>query len=131
MLEKNFQGIRAVEKPELSPAYDFVSTIPYIPDDRLALNLSGEKKMNAITIEHFKRLTRKAGLPEYMVIDAVRETIESAFEKWITNKLNYALPGEIVKRIERHLGQLGLWDLWVSEDDKGMRKSLNPLWTDE
>ena len=39
--------------PELSPAYDFVSTIPYIPDNQLALNLAGEKNMNAIGLEHF------------------------------------------------------------------------------
>ncbi len=25
--------------PELSPVYDFVSTVPYLPGDRLALNL--------------------------------------------------------------------------------------------
>jgi serine/threonine-protein kinase HipA len=92
--------------PELSPAYDFVSTIAYIPSDRLALNLSGEKNMRAITLEHFKKLVRKAGLPEYLVLSAAKETMERALGKWSENKTNYALPGEILERIEKHLAGL-------------------------
>ena len=92
--------------PELSPAYDFVSTIAYVPSDRLALNLSGEKNMSAITLEHFKKLVRKAGLPEYLVLSAAKETMERALDKWSENKTNYALPGEILERIEKHLAGL-------------------------
>ncbi len=94
--------------PELSPAYDFVSTIPYLPDDRLALNLSGEKRLSAITLGHFKKLTQKAGLPEFLVLSTVRETVEATLEKWLENKLNYGLPDEILQRIERHLRTLGI-----------------------
>ncbi|MDJ0807626.1 MAG: HipA domain-containing protein [Gammaproteobacteria bacterium] len=89
--------------PELSPAYDLVSTIPYLPDDRLALNLSGEKKFKEIKIEHFKRLGRKAGLPDFLVVSTMRETIEATSDKWQSNKRSYELPDEITKRIERHM----------------------------
>ena len=99
--------------PELSPAYDFVSTIAYIPSDRLALNLSGEKNIRAITLEHFEKLVRKAGLPEYLVLSAVKETMERALDKWSENKTNYALPGEILERIEKHLAGLRIND-WHS-----------------
>lgn len=94
--------------PELAPAYDFVSTVPYIPNDRLALNLSGEKKMNAITLEHFRTLATKAGLPEYLVLSTVKETIGRAIEAWQKNKVNYVLPGEIRERLEKHMGNLAL-----------------------
>ncbi len=94
--------------PELAPAYDFVSTVPYLPEDRLALNLSGEKRFGAIMLEHFKRLADKAGLPKFLVLSTVRETIEMTLQKWRENRLNYPLPGEIVERIERHLGSLGI-----------------------
>ncbi|MGD8590752.1 MAG: HipA domain-containing protein [Chromatiales bacterium] len=92
--------------PQLSPAYDYVSTIPYIPNDRLALNLSGEKNMSAITLEHFKKLVKKAGLPEHLVLSAVKETVEQTMEKWVEHKMNYALPGKILERIEKHMAVL-------------------------
>jgi serine/threonine-protein kinase HipA len=94
--------------PELAPAYDLVSTVPYLPDDRLALNLSGETKFRAITLAHFKRLIQKAGLPEFLVLSTVRETIEATYDKWNSNRMNYGLPGEILERIERHFGRLGI-----------------------
>lgn len=94
--------------PQLSPAYDFISTIPYIPNDHLALSLSGEKNIRAITLEHFRKLVKKAGLPEHLVISAVKETVERTLDKWSENKMNYALPGEILKRIEKHLAGLAI-----------------------
>lgn len=33
----------------LAPAYDFVATIPYLPNDRLALTFGGSKEMSSIT----------------------------------------------------------------------------------
>ena len=92
--------------PKLSPAYNFVSTIADIPIDRLALNLSGEKSMSPITLEHFKKLVRKAELPEYLVLSAVKETKERALDQWSENKTNYALPGNILERIENQLAGL-------------------------
>lgn len=89
--------------PTLSPAYDFVSTVPYLPGDRLALNLCGEKDMGMIGLEHFRKLTRKAEVPEYLVIDTVRETVASTFEKWKEQKMSYNLPSALRKRIDRHL----------------------------
>lgn len=89
--------------PELSPAYDFVSTIPYLPGDRLALNLAGEKDMGMIGLKHFQKLTRKAEVPEYLVIDTVRETVASTFEKWKEQKMSYNLPSALRKRIDWHL----------------------------
>jgi serine/threonine-protein kinase HipA len=94
--------------PELAPAYDFVSTVPYIPGDKLALNLSGEKNMNAMTLEHFRTLAKKAGLPEYLMLSTVKETKDRAMEAWQKNKVNYALPDEIQQRLEKHMGNLVL-----------------------
>ncbi len=89
--------------PELSPAYDFVSTIPYLPGDRLALNLAGEKDMGMIDLKHFQKLTRKAEVPEHLVIDTVREVVANTFEKWQEQKKSYDLPSALRKRIDRHL----------------------------
>ena len=37
--------------PLLSPAYDFVSTVPYIPGDSLALSFGGAKSLDGIGID--------------------------------------------------------------------------------
>ncbi len=93
---------------EISPAYDFVSTIPYLPDDRLALNLAGEKNMTTLNINHFKRLARKAEVPRYLVTHTAQETATATREKWSENKDSYGLPGKIRKRIELHLNKVRL-----------------------
>jgi len=89
--------------PQLAPAYDFVSTIPYIPDDKLALNFSGSKDMGAINLSHFKKLAEKAQVPEFLLIKIVRETVEEAQQYWSKNKLDYPLSSDLLNRIDRHL----------------------------
>jgi len=39
-------------------------------------------------------------------LSAVKETLECALDKWSENKTNYALPGNILERIEKHLAGL-------------------------
>lgn len=94
--------------PELSPAYDLVSTVPYLPKDRLALTLAGTRAMNDITFEHFKKLAQKAGVPERLVSNAARETAAAVFAAWQENKAHYPLDPDIRRRIDRHLEGLAL-----------------------
>ncbi len=94
--------------PELSPAYDFVATVPYIPNDKLALSLSGTKDMAAVNQEHFRKLAKKAQVPEFLVMSTVKQTVDSTLEAWQTNKSNYPLSSDILKRIEKHIKRLNI-----------------------
>jgi len=94
--------------PQLAPAYDFVSTIPYIPNDRLALNLADTKDMSAITLKHFSRLVKKAQVPEYLVLSAVKEAAEETIQAWHKHKADYPLPDEIRGRLDQHIKDLML-----------------------
>lgn len=94
--------------PTLSPAYDFVSTVPYIPNDTLALTISNTKKFEEITINHFQQLAKKAELPVYLVQQTVKEMINTVMSAWETNRLHYELPKEIIDRINKHIGRLSL-----------------------
>ena len=94
--------------PKLAPAYDFVSTIPYIPNDRLALNLSGTKDMAAINITHFEKLAAKAHVPEFLTKKTVNETIEAVHEIWNQRQHEYPLPQELLGRINQHIKRLKL-----------------------
>ena len=58
--------------PQLAPAYDLVSTIHYVPNDSLALNLGGEKRFESLNEEHFDRLARRMEAPSKFVLGIVR-----------------------------------------------------------
>lgn len=92
--------------PSLSPAYDFVSTVPYIPDDKFALSLSNTKDMSSISLAHFKKLANKAQVPEFLVLSTVKQTVEIILQAWGKNKSAYPISEEIVKRIDRHIENL-------------------------
>lgn len=94
--------------PKLSPAYDMVSTIPYIPKDGLALNLGDSKEMKSITLEHFKKMAYKANLPEQLVLQTVRHTIDATQTAWEANYRNYNLPTEILERIQPYMRDVAL-----------------------
>ncbi len=94
--------------PQLAPAYDFVSTVPYIPGDKLGLSLSGTKEMSAITLSHFEQLVNKARIPEYLVLSRVRETVETTIQAWHKHKTSYPLVNEIRDRLDRHIRTLAL-----------------------
>ncbi|HEY7890022.1 MAG TPA: HipA domain-containing protein [Steroidobacteraceae bacterium] len=92
----------------LAPAYDFVSTIVYLPEDRLALTFVDSKEYPAITLAQFERFAVKARLPSKLTLDTVTETVSRFQSAW----RNFA-PGSIDsgarEAIERHLQALPLW----------------------
>lgn len=94
--------------PKLSPAYDMVSTIPYIPKDGLALNLGDSKAMQSITLEHFKKLAKKAALPDHLILQTVRDTVQATLTAWESNYKQYELPAEILERIQQHMREIAL-----------------------
>jgi serine/threonine-protein kinase HipA len=94
--------------PELSPAYDMVSTVPYIPNDRLALTFVETKDMKLCTLRLFEKLAEKAGLPKKLVVDTARDTAEKTREAWKKNQAHYALPSDIEKAIDGHMRRMVL-----------------------
>jgi serine/threonine-protein kinase HipA len=89
--------------PVLSPAYDFVSTLPYIPGDQLALSFGGSKSLNEITKDQVRRFTDTAGLPMRPVWDIVRETVERTVAAWKTLPQKELLPAEIRSGVDRQI----------------------------
>jgi serine/threonine-protein kinase HipA len=56
----------------LAPAYDLLCTRAYIPDDRLALNLGGERRFASIGAAHFASLARRTGVTVHGPLGDVR-----------------------------------------------------------
>jgi serine/threonine-protein kinase HipA len=106
-------------KPAIAPVCDFVSTIPYLPNDGMALTIAGEKAFDLMTPDHWRRFARKAHLPEGAVVDAVGEVAERVWEAWKTLPEKDAMPEPLVVRIDAHMEKqmavLEKKDLTVSE----------------
>lgn len=89
--------------PALSPAYDFVSTIPYITGDTLALTLGGSRNLHGITRDQIRRFADTAGLPASPVWETVRQTTERTVEAWDTLDERSLLSPEIRAHVGDHL----------------------------
>lgn len=87
----------------LAPAYDFVSTIPYIPDHSAALNFSRTKRFDGFSEDELSHLAGKARLPEKLVLDTARETVQRFHEQWEKEKTNLPLDAKVIDAIEGQL----------------------------
>lgn len=88
--------------PALAPAYDFVSTLPYLPEDYLALTFVDSKAFSELTMEKFKRFASKARLSETLALSIVEDTVLRFKQVWNTVESYHLHPG-IVNSIEQHL----------------------------
>ena len=70
--------------PILAPAYDFVSTVPFIPNDKMALTFGGSRSLTTITMDQIRRFANLARLPANPVAKIIRETMERTAEAWKT-----------------------------------------------
>lgn len=95
----------------LSPAYDLLSTIPYIAgEDTAALNYSRTKKMTELTADELRHLAAKSRLPEKLVLDAARETVQSFRELWPKEKPNLPLARPVIEAVEAHAPKVPLYE---------------------
>ena len=87
----------------LAPAYDFLSTIPYVPDEEASLKFSRTKRFDQFSVSELSHLASKALLPQKLVLDAAEETADLFHQKWRSEKTNLPLAANIVRTIEDHL----------------------------
>jgi len=92
----------------IAPAYDFVSTIAYMPDKSAALKFSRTKRFSEYSMDELSHLAAKARLPEKLVVESAQETIDLFRQHWAAEKLNLPLDGNAVKSIERHIQTLSI-----------------------
>ncbi len=90
-------------KPVLSPAYDLVSTVPYLPGDILGLNFGGSRDIGEITKDQIRRFADTARIPVSPLWKIVIETAERTAENWKTLEHRDALPNGIRAAIEKQI----------------------------
>ena len=88
--------------PRLAPAYGLVSTIHYVRNDSLALNLGGQKRFELFDESHFDRLARRTEAPAKFVLGIVRETVAAAQQAWPALVRESGLAIDMRERLNRH-----------------------------
>jgi serine/threonine-protein kinase HipA len=95
--------------PTLSPAYDLLSTIPYIADETMALKYSRTKRMAEFSKDELKHLAAKARLSEKLVLDTATETVERFKQIWSKEKASLPLEKKVVGIIEAHAASIPIY----------------------
>jgi serine/threonine-protein kinase HipA len=87
----------------LSPAYDFVSTLAYIPDDKAALKFARTARWDGLNADELAYLAAKAGLPERLVLSTAQETVAAFREAWGKERAHLPLHTEIAQVVDHQL----------------------------
>lgn len=96
--------------PALSPAYDLLSTIPYMEgEDTAALNFSRTKTMAALSTDELAHLAAKAELSEKLVLDTARETVERFRAAWEAERNNLPMAAKVREMIDAHAPAITLY----------------------
>jgi serine/threonine-protein kinase HipA len=98
----------------LAPAYDFVSTVPYIKGDSFALNYSRVRDFAAFDEDEISHLAAKAALPEKMVLDVARETASDFVSLWKREKDALPILDDVRTAIDELLPTLPLMNAELS-----------------
>ena len=68
--------------PEISPAYDMLSTVAHMSDPTMGLRLGKAKRWKALALDDFSRLADRMGVSSSAILEPVKETIEIFRSKW-------------------------------------------------
>jgi serine/threonine-protein kinase HipA len=68
--------------PALSPVYDVLPTVLYLPGDNLGLNLGGSKSFDDIVPERFDKLGARTGFGVAQTRQRVKDAVERITDQW-------------------------------------------------
>jgi serine/threonine-protein kinase HipA len=94
-------------EPVLSPGYDFVSTLPYIPNDTLALSFGGSRSLSEITRDQMRRFADTARIPASPLWKIAVETAERAAAAWKGLEQADLLPKDLRASIDKQILGIG------------------------
>jgi serine/threonine-protein kinase HipA len=89
--------------PVLSPGYDFVATLPYLPAETLGLSFGDSRSLSEITPDQMRRFADTARIPASPLWQIAAETAERTAESWKTLEQADMLPKEMRASIEKQI----------------------------
>jgi serine/threonine-protein kinase HipA len=110
MHSKNWSVIyRDGRTPSLAPAYDYLSTVVYIPNDDLGMNFADTQAFAQIDEGALQRYARRISMPRKPVVDAALEMVEKMKAAWPTAREAFELPRKQIDEIEQHMNSVPLF----------------------
>jgi serine/threonine-protein kinase HipA len=89
--------------PVLSPGYDFVATLPYLPHDKLGLSFGDSKSLSEITPDQMRRFADTARIPTSPLWQIAAETAERTVAEWKTLEQKDLLQKDMGASIEKQI----------------------------
>jgi serine/threonine-protein kinase HipA len=89
--------------PALSPGYDFVATLPYLPNDALGLSFGGSRSLSEITPDQMRRFADAARIPASPLWQIAVETAERTAEAWKGLERADLLPKDLRDSIQKQI----------------------------
>jgi serine/threonine-protein kinase HipA len=87
--------------PVLSPGYDFVATLPYIPNDKLGLSFGDSRSLSEITPDQMRRFADKARIPASPLWKIAVETAQKTAAGWKSLEQADLLPKDLRASIQK------------------------------
>jgi serine/threonine-protein kinase HipA len=89
--------------PVLSPGYDFVATLPYLPNATLGLSFGGSRSLSEITPDQMRRFADAARIPASSLWQIAADTAERTAAAWKGLEQADLLPKDLRNAIEKHI----------------------------
>ena len=94
---------------QLAPAYDQVATALYLPDEKLALNLNGNKDWRCIDSSTFERLARRIGTDPNHIRASVRNAVDAIAHAWRDSASDFGFTKIEQQRLESHMQRIPIF----------------------
>jgi len=89
--------------PALSPGYDFVATLPYLPNDGLGVSFGGSRSLSEITPDQMRRFADAARIPASPLWQIAVESAERTAEAWKGLERADLLPKDLRDSIQKQI----------------------------
>jgi serine/threonine-protein kinase HipA len=100
---KNWSLIyRDGRSPSLAPAYDLLSTLPYVAGDDSALKFHNSRSWSSFSYEELERLADRAKVPSHLVARTAKETVERFDAVWHQDLADFGFSRQVIRAIEKH-----------------------------
>jgi serine/threonine-protein kinase HipA len=109
--------------PELSPGYDYVSTMRYVPERGLGLPLARTKDVSRLDDELLEKASVQAGVPRGLVRDVAHETARAFAQAWSQDKGGLPIDDFGRRKIDEQLRLIPLFRGYLASGKPNRKKS--------
>ena len=95
-------------RPTLSPAYDLVATVAYVPEEESALKFHRSRDWRSFNYKELELIADRAKVPTRLVLTTAKETVEQFDDLWACKKGNLPFSRNTLTAIEKHRKSLAI-----------------------